>query len=346
MRLLIVPADRTEPHGGARNLGDAFLTDSLASAVASRGHGASIYDFGPVDRKSSDLGRLRGGRGRDLYRAIVAHDAVVVGGGTMLQDNRPDLLLGGLPRLCAVVSATARSARRPVAYFGVGLDTMERSLPRSLVGLAVAGCEVWVREEGSHARFEAYFGRQPHLGADASLLVEELDCPVPAANGGRRLTVALNRDHASQLRMGQLTSLQAVFDSVAFLPMDQEPANSDGDALAPDVQAAIGYRPRVRGWRDAAAEIGSSSVVLGSRMHALYLAALLARPMVAVGSADKVIAFTEEFGIPLIARVSDYRPGTERVADRSALERAKRRAGTSLDELLAALEATRHRRRS
>lgn len=344
MRILIVPADRTEPHGGARNLGDAFLTDALATALGALGHSASIYDFGPCDRRTSDLDRLRGGRARDLLRAIRGVDAVVLGGGTMLQDNCPEKWVGGLPRLCAVVSWAARASRRPVAFYGVGLDTIHRPAPRAVVRTAVAGRPVWVRDGDSWARFSQYFGREPSLAADASLLATTGILPSPSTSSSpsrvddRHLTVALNREHAHQLSRDVLSAWANSYGSVSFLSMDQEPGRSDAASLPAGIAEVLGHRGQVLGWQEAAERVASSSTVLGSRMHALYLAAILGTPMVAVGSADKVRAFSREFGLPRVDSVADFRPGTERAPDPAALGEARARAVASLEDLVSYLE--------
>lgn len=337
MRVLIVPADRTEPHGGARNLGDAFLSDVLAAGIEARGHQVDIYDFGGTDRRTTGRTRLRGGRGVDLFRHIQQSDAVLIGGGTMLQDDQGTRLFAGLPRLCAVVSSAARVAGVPVAFYGVGLDTVQRRVPRLLLQSAVSKRPVWVRDAASQARFEIYFSGTACLGADASLLL-----PETAINDGTSVArsgalIALNRTDAQGLTPDLVNALMAAYGTVRFLSMDQEEGNADADSLSRSARKALRYEPEVLSWHDAARQIAKSEIVLASRMHALYMAALWSVPVVALGNSDKLRAFALEFGVPLLAHLSAWVPGAERVACAQALAEARQRAAESLDAALVTL---------
>lgn len=331
MKILIVSADRTDVHGGACNLGDAFLTDALASALGELGHDVAIYDFGSV-RTTSDLPRISGGRLGGLASQIRAHDLVLIGGGTLFQDNEPTMLVGGLPRLCLTVATLARVSRRPHRFFGVGMDPIDRRAVRLQISLATARVPVWLREQDSCDRFSEYFGRSARLGADAALLTTVPPEPNQVPRAG--LVIALNRSEAPAVTSELIEAARSRFGTVTFLAMDQQASDSDWNALSPDVRSALGAPTGPLGWREAAAQISSSAAVVASRMHALYMAALSEAPMIAVGTRPKVRSFASEFAIPHAATATETVDLEPRVAASAAIEDAVSRAATSLADVL------------
>lgn len=333
LRLLIISSDRTDTHGGACNLGDALLTDALLDAICAAGHQAQAYDFGASERRTSDGRRINGGRGMDLLRAISDADGVVIGGGTMLQDDRKDRFFSGLPRLCATVSAAAAALGRPVAFYGVGLDNVERPVPRRLIGFATRRARVWLREEASCERYVSSYGREAVLGADAALLLETARRPTLGSAGP--LTLALNRSDAKRLRIEEVRAWRQRFADVRFLAMDQQEDDSDWLALPEEVREHFGGPgPAVLGWKEAADVIAESGVVVASRMHALYLSMMLGVPAVAIGSLDKVTAFADEFGLAWLASPSDYRGDVPPPVSEALLNEARHRATWSLEQML------------
>lgn len=337
MKVLHVPADRTADHGGACNLGDAWLTDAMAGAMRSRGVDVESFDFGSVDRATSDGKRVRGSRSTGLWAAIGRADAVVLGGGTLLQADQPDRLDGGLPRLCAVVAGMAGARRRPAWFFSVGCDTIEARFPRGLIGLATRRAEVWLREEQSKTRFELQFpGRSGRLGADAALL-DETTFRTPRERVAGPVVVALNASEARGLRIDDVERLATLPGPLRFLAMDQQPRVGDFDALPMDMRTAVGASPEVLGWADAAEIVQGASVVVASRMHALYMAAMAGVPCVAVGDREKVRAFCDEFGVPRVDNLGEIHRELPRPARPDAVEGARKRANLSMDELVASL---------
>lgn len=333
MRILIVSADRTDQHGGACNLGDALLTDALADAIQSLGHTVQVYDFGHR-RVTSDRQRLAEGRLAGLVRAIRWSDAVILGGGTLFQDDQPYRAVSGLPRMCAVVANMARTLRRPVAYFGIGCDPIERHVPRQVLKLAIAKSNVWVRDIASRQRFSNYFGRSAALGADTALLaMRHIDCGTTAQSKG--IVLALARHEASSLSV-ELIDLweEQTNEPVRFLSMEQQLHGSDAASLSRAVRARLNYRDHVLGWREAAEIVAESRAVVASRMHALYLAALHSVPAVGVGDYAKIASFCNEFQVPRVKNIAGYRPGLETKIDETARELGAARVESSLRSLL------------
>jgi polysaccharide pyruvyl transferase WcaK-like protein len=325
-------------------LGDALLTDALVGALRASGQEATATDFGAA--RVAGSGPRRYTRGLvGLVRAIRASDAVIVGGGTLLQDDTGRGLLNGLPRLVLTVSMTAFLSRRPMVYLGVGCDPISRPAPRAALRLAVKGRTVWARDRASLDRVAGQLHGRPRLGADVCLLPGDpaVQAVVEAASNSevvrRGVVVALNRRDVAQVDAAFLMRM-ASEDGVepTLLAMDQR--TEEGD-LTDHFDGMSGFRllqPPVS-WRDAATTIAGATVVIASRMHALYLAALSGTPMIAVGRSPKVLSFADEFGIPVAESLEDVTLGAERVADTVALKVAQERMALALDETLAELEA-------
>ncbi len=112
-------------------------------------------DFGP-GRSNSDAPRLGVQGLGQLFREVRHHDAVVVGGGTMIQVDSDHLLRGSLMRLCAAVSVAGWLARVPVYYFAVGCDPLTPRLARVGYRVALWRRPVWVRDADSARRIHDY----------------------------------------------------------------------------------------------------------------------------------------------------------------------------------------------
>ncbi len=332
MRILIVSADRTVASGVPANLGDAFLTDALAESLVAAGNRVEVVDFGS-SRSAGWFPRVRADGMRGLVGAIARNDAVIIGGGTLIQDDRPDRVVGGLSRLCAVTSVVARALRRPVRYFGVGCDSIDRRAPRLLYRLAVRGSRVWVREVDSRDRFLRMFAVEPGISSDVALL---MTATVKEAPESDEIVLAMNRSEGPQVA-SDVIDLLSRQGTPSFLSMDQQEDSADYMSVPEHVRAQMNHSPERLGWEDAWRRIGGSKMLLASRMHALYMAAMLGVPMVAVGDREKVVSFAEEFRVPLIPTLAAYVPGMERPADTASLDEAVNRARRSLAEMLATL---------
>ncbi|MHA3702262.1 polysaccharide pyruvyl transferase family protein [Jatrophihabitans sp. YIM 134969] len=335
-RVLIVSSDRSGPQGLAINLGDCLLSDALADRVRAAGHAVEVADFGSMPRADGSRVMLAGLG--DLARAVRTADLVLVGGGTMLQDDTPEKRLGGLPRLCLAVALVAVIARVPVAYIAVGCDPVKRWGQRLALTTAVrVAKEVWVRDARSQARVREMLHRRAELGADAALLLRTRDAGLthnPRERSG--CVIALNRVDAAKLDATVVSALGRRHGGVTFLSMDQG-ENADSESLTPEAAKAFDTLTSNLTVDDAIGVIASARMVIASRMHALYIAALTETPMTAIGRATKVAAFADEFLIPVADEVSEQAAGT--LADSDVLGDAVSRAEYSVGAVVAGLES-------
>jgi len=163
------------------------------------------------------------------------------------------------------------------------------------------------------------------------------DLPHWTGNGSNRLLYALNHDDAPSLTEQIVKAVKADGLDPHFLSMDQRATCSDANAVPSNALSQLGYANAVSGWESAIATISSSRLLVASRMHALYMAALCGTPSIAVGERPKVVAFAEEFGVPRVASLREIKGVLNRATPASgrAVQDAVSRANASLDDLLA-----------
>jgi polysaccharide pyruvyl transferase WcaK-like protein len=297
--VLLISADRTSPAGYAYSLGDAMLTDALAQAIRQTGSEVIVADFGEAVRSDGSR-RLLGGLA-DLLRAARKADQIVVGGGTLFQDDVPERAFGGLPRLCLACGLVGYLSGRRVTFFGVGVDPISRWRQRICIRVAARLAEgVVVRDTASLERLHLMAGKSAELGGDtATLLASGRGETVPMALR-KGAVLALNGLEAKLTAPAIADSLATSYGPVSFVSMHQG-SSPDAIHLPEETRARLNVIEGNMQWVDAVSLVRTSRVAVASRLHALYLAALTETPAVAIGNSPKVTSFARDFGVPHIA---------------------------------------------
>ncbi|RFA18744.1 polysaccharide pyruvyl transferase family protein [Subtercola boreus] len=340
MRILIISADRTTVSGHPQNIGDAFLTDALSRALRHADNDVVIADFGSAVRVGSEETRMRVSGVKGLASLIRGVDAVVLGGGTLLQDDQPTRPFAGLPRLCLSAGLIARASGKRFVIFGVGVDPVRRRRMRLAIGATLRLARVWVRDSASQARAAALMPGTPGLSGDVSLFdysPRGADDRASVVRTG--VLLALNRREAGALTLGQVEALRQQWGAVHFVSMDQGD-DSDGGSLAPEVATALGYAGRSQSWRTVSQTIASADVVIASRMHAMYMGVLTGVPVVAIAGFAKVDAFAADFHVETAATIEEATAKRGRV-DGAAVEAAVRDLTAAETRMLAFLGGSR-----
>lgn len=333
---LIVSADTSLHEGIPANLGDAFLTEALAAALHFHGYESRSADFGASSFAKSSLRLpLAGMRVSGLSRAIRASDVVLVGGGTLLQDDTPDgSAFGGLARLLAVTSALARLHSRPLAYFGVGANPVTRRPQRALIRVALAGRPVYSRDQWTAGLLRSSYGKHSVIAADTAMLAT-LSLMDTSETPNAVLLAGYPADAAS-LDLPTVAALAKRYDRVEFLSMSQG-RKSDSSFLHDDVRARLDACHENLSVEQAVKVVRRSSTVISSRMHALYLGLLNGRRLTALGNRHKVRSFGTEFCVPSISRWSDALDTTPTLGDVDAVAAAQDRVNDQLHTYLTQL---------
>jgi polysaccharide pyruvyl transferase WcaK-like protein len=333
VRIFVVSGDRGEPGGWPRNIGDELLTERLAAFLRTEGHDVGVADFGSASpRRNRFVVTTRG----QLWRAIRAADLVLIGGGTMVQDDQPARFFAGLPRLCSTVVVLCSVARTPVGFVSVGVQPLTRRISRIAFGWSMRRAQfVLARDPASLEVARSMKGAKASLACDAALF----GSPFPQREGaGHGVVIALNRAEASLLSQELLGALVRKHDSVQLISMDQS-ADSDFGMLARPLPAGVEVvQPQLTN-DEVVEHFSRSRVIIASRMHALYIAALLGKPSIAVESSAKVAAFAAEFDVPLVATAKLADPCTEpRAVQSIVLDRIAARGTAALDAALAKVQ--------
>ena len=271
---------------GFGNLGDEALLSGLLGGLTARGHRVTVLSRHPAETR-----RLHGAEAaprKSLLPVLLQHDALLSGGGGLLQDKTS---ARSLQYYLGVLRLAKALGKRTIVYgqsVGPLSETGKRSVARALRGVRVA-----VRDEASRDLLRT-LGVEARLFADAALLLEPPhtappppDAPVLLAPRGGYpvITEALGalaaRLEAQGVRVSAL-ALQAAEDAPHLEMMKQTAPGLE--LLHPDTpEEALGH-------------VANASYVVSARLHGLILAAVAGRPFCGVVYDPKVAAFLGESG--------------------------------------------------
>jgi polysaccharide pyruvyl transferase CsaB len=297
---------------GEHNLGDDALLEVLLSQLPAgcqatvTAHDAALvrerFGVETVPRRSLAL----------VLKALRRCDALVLGGGSLLQDSTSFRSL----LYYAALIAAARLEGKPVLLWGQGLGPLRRRRSRLLVGrlLGLATALSWRDPES--AALAKRLGREGPVGSDP---VWALPAQQWRGSGGPlvlcfRPTRQL-QGPAWKPYLEALDQLAASHDrEVIWLPFH---ANQDRglleqlrrDQLLPAGLAARSREVLAERPREAMAVCSGASLVLAMRLHGLILAALSGAPCAALSYDPKVAAAAADLGCPCHSLDASPSPG-------------------------------------
>jgi len=246
-------------------------------------------------RRTHDVEAIPRAQPRSVIRALRASDGLISGGGSLLQDRtsaRPVAYYAGVMHL-------ARILRRPYVIHAQGLGPMNRRANRALAASALRGAaHVSLRDEDSLRLARALGVQRPiDLVPDPALALHP-----PASGGGGHVLVAVRGWGASAAHLGGLRdTLRALAAerTVLALPM-QDAVDREPSLAAIEGITGADVLPPGASLDEQLAAIGSASLVIGMRLHALILAAAAGVPALAVSYDPKVDAFAAQVGQPVV----------------------------------------------
>lgn len=291
---------------GAGNLGDELVFSALRRKLEARDALVTPVSVDIDHTRASH--RLEAVRSNPihLWHALPEADAVVFGGGGLLQDLTSAF---NLPyHLARTWLARARSV--PVAGVGLGVDGLRRPISRSLVRSSLRRfAAVSVRDAVSAAELAA-------IGVPAAVVAADLalSLPLPDAAPVDEITVALRpfvpRDAVLPVAVRRspvvpewfLAATAGALDDLArrtglgvrFVALDANRDDTIHRLVADRMQtAATCIAP---GLDNVVAEIAAARLVVAMRYHAAIAATLAGRPVLCLGYAPKVDALAAELG--------------------------------------------------
>lgn len=325
---------------GSTNLGDELVFAGLVRKLAARGLAVTAVSAdAPATRSVHGVDAISQADLRGLVDATGAADAVVFGGGGLLQDETSPLNLPfHLSRL-----SVARACGTPFAAVGLGVDGLRTRLGRRLVPRGLRGMVACsVRDQRSADILSQLGIDNPRLAADLAV-----GLPAPGAGSGRgavggqaagdgpgeaageeRLVVSLRPWTARRgllpaslrARRGDPTAepvtaaLAAGIDEAADrtgLPVRFVALQADrDDAFHRRVAAHLRTEASFAtpGLGELAEEFASARAVVAMRYHAGILATLAGVPSVLISYAPKIEALAAELGSG--ARLLSWDPET------------------------------------
>ncbi|HZJ08425.1 MAG TPA: polysaccharide pyruvyl transferase CsaB [Trueperaceae bacterium] len=324
---------------GFGNLGDEAILAGLAAALKSRGHVPVVLSGDPAATE-----RLHGVRARPritgLPRALASVDAVVSGGGGLLQDRTSARSLA----YYLWVLRLARWSGRRVAVYGQSLGPLSDG-GKAKLARELRGVPLFVRDRASLA-LAAELGLEASLVGDAALLLGAGSKAPPANAGASSGPVVLVPRGGFEGYNDALTRLASALAEagrrvavMALHPIEDLPparrllaAAPAGEWLEPSTPAA------------ALELLKSARYVVSARLHGCILAAVAGVGFAGLVYDPKVAGFLTQAGAPLFEEPVDdldllgvalaaRPPDTAAIA---ALSGAARRG---IDELVAALGA-------
>lgn len=294
---------------GSTNLGDELVFAGLRRRLAALGANVTAVSVDPAATR--DVHGVAAVDHRDLpglVRATRAADAVVLGGGGLVQDftsalNVPYHLSRLLP---------ARLAGTPLGVVGIGAGPLQGRLGRGLAGAALRAARVCTTRDAASAELFRRLGIAPvEVAADLalSLPVPEMTvedrlvvCLRPWRGRRSRVPVALRRGGDDDIAPWFVANTAAALDAAAgatglSVRLVAFQGDRDGplhDRVAERMSAPVTtVRPSVG---DVVGEVARGRVVVAMRYHALVSAVLGGRPAVSLGYDPKVDALAADVG--------------------------------------------------
>lgn len=293
---------------GSTNLGDELVLAGLLTHLRALGAEPVVLSVDPATTaRDHGVEAVRTGGPRALLAAAGSADALVLGGGGLLQDETSPF---NLPFHLA--RSWAASLRRlPRAGIGLGVGRLDSRLGQALVRASLRGMPVSVRDAPSADLLAGLGLPAPVVAADLALAlpdvaVEPSDrlvvCLRPWSGGGGLLPASVRArlapaapDAAVAATAAELDRVSAATGLATHLVALQ--ADRDGplhDAVAARMTTTVTTaRPSLQ---ELPAEVGSGRVVLAMRYHGALCAVLAGRPAVLVGYSPKVEALAGELG--------------------------------------------------
>jgi polysaccharide pyruvyl transferase CsaB len=268
---------------GFGNLGDEALLSGMLSGLRTRE--VTVLSQRPAETRAlhgvASTHRLTG------LAAIARHDALISGGGGLLQDRTSARSL----RYYLGVIALARRLGKRVIVFGQSVGPLspagERRVARALRGVPVA-----VRD-GPSQRLLGRLGIPAALVADTALLL-----PKPVAGPGADAPVLLVPRGGYPEITGALGGLAERLhaEGVPLAGLALHPSEDEG-ALEQLARHAPLEHLDAATFQQALEHLAGARHVVSARLHGLILAARAGRPYSGVAYDPKVAAFLSESGL-------------------------------------------------
>lgn len=301
--------------GAVLNVGDEGLTAVLARALSEL---PDVRVVRAIHRLTPGVPRFGAGTvdARPLAQLIGhvrAADAVILGGGTLLQADK------GLLRWQLLVALAAKAAGTQLFISHIGAENLHGPYGAVAGLIARSATRVTVRDERSQRALGRVARCPPIVTADAMFMHP------PVRPDAKRRSVAVNLkpgygDTLTRALADALVERTAEHEDLLLAPFDRR---DDWDtATLRAFERAVGGRRQCR-WISAdsgpdavLSDLAGCRLAVGVRLHFQIFAAIAGASVCGLGREDKALAFAEETGIMAVE------PSVDAASLGEALDRA------------------------
>lgn len=270
---------------GFGNLGDEALLAGLLSQLKELGAEPLVLSGDP-ERTSAEHGVEAVHRYRNLLPALLRSDAVISGGGGLLQDTTSSR---SLDYYLTVLRLARALGRRRVVY-GQSIGPLSAAGQRRVAGV-LRNMPVAVRDRQS-LDLLAGSGVEASLVADPALLL-----PVPEAAPPLTDVLLVPRApyrHFSEALLAAGEEARSLGLSVGVMAIQPQEDEAETGFLLHGLPGAV-HVPAAD-WRQAVAATAAAGLVLSVRLHGLIFAAVADRPHAGLVYDPKVEGFLQRSG--------------------------------------------------
>lgn len=256
----------------------------------------------------------------DIYREIKKSDLVILGGGTLLQDRtspRSPLYYLGITML-------AKLLKKPVFYYGQGFGPIVHKLSKRMIRMIVNRVDtITVRDQASGDEMRDYgVTKAPiHIAADPALTINPLEANTTEAESilqmyqvdlEQPIAFVSIRDWKQEKQFKKELAIacdQLVEKGwqVVFLPMQYPNDLSPSiDTIEQMKQKAV-LIDQPLNFKQIMSLIRLGDLMIGMRLHAIILAAIMTVPYVAFSYDPKIDRFVESMGKRIPAPIEKLR---------------------------------------
>ena len=289
---------------GSTNLGDELVFAGVRRLLEDRGAQVAAVSVDPAaTRRDHGVGAAEANDPIALEAAVSSADAMVFGGGGLLQDvSSPYNLPYHLTRV-----ALARARRTPVVGLALGVGELRTALGRRLTRAATNGMvAVSVRDAPSQRLLAEVGGPPATLAADAALTLEAPDVEVEdrlvvslrswAGPGGWRPAAGRGdltpQDSVDALARALDAASHTTGLAVRFVALQQDRDDAFHRRVAERMTAEATFA--TPGLDGILGEFAAARAVIAMRYHAAIGALLAGRPAVQLSYSSKVAALAAD----------------------------------------------------
>lgn len=297
---------------GFHNAGDDAVLYGIYSSLKKMDPSVEVTVLSNVPAETTGLFRIPAVNRWNLVeitKEIRGADLVLLGGGTLLQDRTsprsPLYYLG--------IAGLAKGMGKPVVFYGQGYGPIIHPLSKWMIRLILNRVDmITVRDALSGEEMRAHgVSKVPiHVTADPALTIDPREADLKQAerllhrfkiNPGQPIAYVSIRDWKGEEGFKKELALCADFLTqagwqVVFLPMQYPNDHSPSVDVMSQMKSRAFFIDEPLNFKEIMSLIAHGTLMIGMRLHALILAAIMGVPFIPLSYDPKIDRFSESMG--------------------------------------------------